>query len=111
MPTSRALTLLAFFAASCATAEAKPPAVKPAPPVKILLDDVDYEDAKAALEAQADVQSAAAVLNGKQLAWQRARARLIERNGVDPERGDGWDVDPTTGRLKARRAPQPPVKK
>lgn len=111
MHTLRALVLASLCLAACATAEAKPPVVKPSPPVKVLLDYVHYDDAKASLEAQADVQAATAALGLKQIAWQRAKNLLLEKYGIDPEAGGGWEVTPE-GLLKVKRsAPPTPPKK
>ena len=94
--------LVCFSLTSC-IAHAKP-TPKPIPVVEVKpLEYVDYDDAKAALEAASEFQRAAADAKVKEMLWQKARGKLIEKYGIDPDQGQGWDVD-DHGRLKIRRS-------
>ena len=101
--------LILLLLTSC-TAVAKPVPKAPQPAKVVQAEYVDFDDAHAALQAQAALQAAASELNVRQLAWQRARQRLIEKYGIDPDQGHGWEMEDATGKLKVRRA-APKVKK
>ena len=95
--------LILLLLTSCA-AVAKPVPKAPQPAKVAQADYVDFDDAHAALQAQAAMQAATNELNVRQLAWQRARQRLIEKYGIDPDQGHGWEMEDETGKLKVRRA-------
>ncbi len=102
--------LLLATAAANADQKQKPAPVERAkvkPPAKP--DYVERVDALEALlanaelrAAQARVEAAQAQLDGRRATWQSARAKLIEKYAIDPDRGEGWTTEPD-GRLKARR--------
>jgi hypothetical protein len=99
--------LTLFLSVGCAHAKPKASVVPPPPVAKP--EYVDQADAESAVvvaedlsEASLRLDAAKAMVELKKAQWQKMRAKFVEKYGIDPEAGDGWDQD-ANGKLKVRR--------
>lgn len=95
--------IMLLLLASCAGAKKKVP---PTP----LPEFVDRTDGQEALIAKLDLVRAEADWQLKKIAWEKARAKLVEKYKIDPDTGEGWD-EQEDGKWKIRRALLPPPPK